>query len=223
MPKKKPDNKKKLIPAFHVFCEGEKTEPYYIRGYVDHFHSDKKNILLVEDTNKNTPVQLVGTAIQHKKSTTKNDVYWVVFDRESISKYSHELHLKARVLANKNNIQIGFSNVCFEYWMLLHMEYSTACYDSCSDLLGKSNLKKLLKARGIDNYDKGFAYLFNVLKEKGGISIAMSNADKAINSAIASAERGKEHPHFLNPYTDVHHLFIDMDNFINKRPSIRKN
>ena len=117
--------------------------------------------------------------------------------------------------------QIGFSNICFEYWMLLHMEYSTACYGSRSDLLDKSNLKKLLEARGIDNYDKGFAYLFDVLKEKDGVSIAITNADKAIKSAIASAELGKEYPHFLNPYTDVHHLFLDMDNFINQKPSIR--
>ncbi|WP_017446863.1 RloB family protein [Gayadomonas joobiniege] len=221
MPKKKSNAKRALVPAFHIFCEGEKTEPYYIRGYIDEFHSDKKNILLVEDTKKNTPVQLVEAAIEHKKTTTKNDVYWVVFDRESIAKYPHSLHLEARDLANRNNIEIGFSNVCFEFWLLLHMEYSTASYDSCSDLLAQSNLKSALKSRGIDNYDKGFAYLFNTLKADDGVQKAIKNAAKANKSALDSAENGKVLPHFLNPYTDVRDLFIDMDNFINNKPSVR--
>lgn len=222
MPKKKPSNKKALIPAFHIFCEGEKTEPYYIRGYIAHFHSDKKNILLVEDTKKNTPVQLVEAAIEHQKTTTKNDIYWVIFDRESIAKYPHELHLKARNLANKNNVEIGFSNVCFEFWLLLHLEYSTASYDSCTDLLSQSNLKALLKEKGIHNYDKGFAYMFDTLKNNDGVKTAIKNADKVIKSVTATAEKGKEQPHYLNPYTDVHHLFLDMENFINNEPSIRK-
>lgn len=222
MPKKKPNNNKLLKPAFHVFCEGEKTEPYYIRGYIKYFHSDKRNILLVEYTKKNTPVQLVEVAIEHKKTTTKNDVYWVVFDRESVSKYPHELHLQARNLANKHNIEIGFSNVCFEFWLLLHMEYSTATYDSCNDLLQQSNLKALLKERGIDSYDKGFAHLFDKLKNNDGVSTAIRNADKVIQTILSTAEKGKELPHYLKPYTDVHHLFIDMGNFINNTPSIRK-
>ena len=222
MPKKKPNTKKKLIPAFHVFCEGLKTEPYYIRGYIDHFHSDKKNILLVEDAKKNTPVQLVEEAIAHKKKTTKDDVYWVVFDRESNSKYPHELHLRARTLARKHNIQIGLSNVCFELWLLLHMEYSTASYDSCRNLLSQSNLKALLKERGIENYDKGFPYLFDAVKRKDGVSLALENAENVLKSALSAAGQGRSEPHYLNPYTDVHHLFLDMDNFINQRPSVRK-
>jgi len=167
-------------------------------------------------------VQLVEVAIEHKKTTTKNDIYWVVFDRESIAKYSHSLHLEARNLANKNNIEIGFSNVCFEFWLLIHMEYSTASYDSCSDLLAQSNLKSALKKRGIDNYDKGFAYLFDTLKNDSGVERAIKNAAKVNKSVLESAESGKDLPHFLNPYTDVHDLFVDMDNFINNKPSVRK-
>lgn len=221
MPKKKTRCKKPLLPAFHIFCEGEKTEPYYIRSYIDYYHSDKKNILVVENTKKNTPVQLVEEAIKHKSTTTKNDVYWVVFDRESVAKYSHELHLKARNKANKHKIEIGFSNVCFEFWLLLHMEFSTACYDSCDELLNHSNLKKLLNERGIKDYNKGYAFLFDKLKDNDGISTALTNAEKVLQNALKTAEPGKDLPHYLNPYIDVHQLFLDMENFINKEPSIR--
>lgn len=220
MPKKKLRNKIPLIPTFHIFCEGAKTEPYYIKNYVSHFHSENRNIILVEDTNKNTPVQLVEVAAEDKAKGNKNDVYWVVFDRESVTKYPHSLHLKARTIAKKHNIEIAFSNVCFEYWLLLHLTYTTASYDSCNDLLNNSKFKLLLKKKGIDDYDKGFIYLFDSLKEE--IPTAFKNSEKVKNYAINTAENGKVSPCYLNPYTDVHELFIDIGNFINKKDSCRK-
>ena len=48
----------------------------------------------MEDTNKNTPVQLIDVAIDAKKQGSPDEVVWVVFDRESESKYSHELHVQ---------------------------------------------------------------------------------------------------------------------------------
>ena len=45
MPKNKKTIKKKVDPVFHIFCEGEKTEPLYINGYISHYHSDKRNIV----------------------------------------------------------------------------------------------------------------------------------------------------------------------------------
>jgi hypothetical protein len=220
--KKKAGNKKPLKPIFHIFCEGKKTEPYYIKGYINHFHSDKKRLLVVENANKNTPVQLVKEAIEHKAKSNKGDVYWVVFDRESVSKYSHELHLKARKTAKDNGIEIAFSNVCFEYWLLLHLEYSTASYESCDDLLKHSSLKKRLAERGVKNYDKGYAYLFDKLKADNGIQNAKMNAAKVMKNALNTAQHGKRSPCYLNPYTDVHELLADMQNFIDGQKSVRE-
>lgn len=220
MPKQKPKNKIKLTPVFHIFCEGEKTEPYYIKAYINCYHSDKRNLVVVENTAKNTPVQLVNVAIAHKNQSNKSDIFWVVFDREATSKYSHSLHLDARKRAKDNGIEIAFSNVCFEVWFLLHLTFSTASYASCSDLLKHSKLKELLREKGITNYDKGYAYLFNALKDD--VPNAFRNAEKVMQRALDSAEPGKESPCFLNPYTDVHELFIDIKNFINGQGSVRK-
>ena len=219
MPKKKPRNKKPVRPVFHIFCEGEKTEPYYIKGYLAHNYSDKKNIIL-EDTNKTTPMQLVEAAVKHKADEgKKGDVYWVVFDREAVTTYSHEFHLKAKALADKHNIEIAFSNVCFEFWLLLHFEYSTAGYESCDDFLKKSELKSLLKQEGINDYDKGDPHLFNALKNY--VDKAIKNSRQVKKNALETAENGKDSPWYLNPYTDVHELIIDIGNFINKKDSCR--
>lgn len=211
MPKKKDSKKKLLIPTFHMFCEGEKTEPYYINGYLSHFHSEKRNIFLIEDTKKNTPVQLVVAAINHKETTPENDLYWVVFDRESTVKYSHKLHLKAMTLANKYNINIALSNVCFEFWLLLHFTQTTASYSSCQDLLSNSKLKAYLKTQGIEKYDKGLPLLFDALKTK--ITDAKKNAKIINQQAINAAEHGRTAPCYLNPYTNVNELFIAIDDF----------
>ncbi|MFK5915536.1 MAG: RloB family protein [Woeseiaceae bacterium] len=220
MPKKKPKNRIPLIPVFHIFCEGEKTEPYYIKNYISHFHSENRNIIVVEDTNKNTPVQLVEEAIRRKAKGNEDDVYWVVFDRESITKYPHSLHMKARTNAENNNIEIAFSNVCFEYWLLLHLTYTTACYESCSDLLHNSQFQPLLKKKGITDYNKGFFSLFDTLKDDVQTT-AFKNSARLKQYALDTAESGKTSPCYLNPYTDVHELFIDIGNFINKKVSCR--
>ncbi|EGQ9831740.1 RloB domain-containing protein [Vibrio vulnificus] len=220
MPKKKPKKNIPVLPVFRMFCEGEKTEPLYIKGYIDHFHSEKRNVIVVEDSNKNTPVQLVDIAVDAKKCGHKDDVIWVVFDRESEAKYSHELHAKARKKADDNGIEIAFTNVCFEYWLLLHFVYTTASYSSCDDLLKNSPLKEELKKIGIESYDKGYASLFDKLKDK--IPQAFENSKKLRKHVMRDADPAKTAPHHLNPYVDTDEMFLDIKNFIDKKGSVRQ-
>ena len=219
MPKKKGGKKLSVKPVFKMFCEGEKTEPLYIKGYINHFHSDKRSIIVVEDTSKNTPVQLVDVAIEAKKQGRPGDVVWVVFDRESESKYSHELHAKARKKADDNGIEIAFSNVCFEFWILLHFEYTSGSYNSYDDLIKRSNLVKHLKDLGVKNYDKSLPVLFDKVKDL--FFTAKKNADRLKIQAVKEAQIGKSQPHYLNPYVDVQEMFEDMKRFINNEKSVR--
>jgi hypothetical protein len=218
MPKPRENKQKKVAPALRIYCEGAKTEPYYIKGYINTFHSNARSIIIVEDTNKNTPVQLVKTAIAAKKSTESNDIFWVVYDRESPSKYSDKLHQEARKTAKDNGIEIAFSNVCFEYWLLLHFSYTTASYNSCDDLIKKSKLNDYLKSVGIHDYDKADPCIFYKLKEK--VRDAIDNAIKLKKEATKTSE-GNFIPCKINPYIDFHELLIDMNNFISGNVSIR--
>lgn len=202
-----------------MFCEGEKTEPLYIKGYINHFHSNKRRIIVLEDTHKNTPIQLVDVAVEAKKQGSANDVIWVVFDRESEAKYTHALHAKAREKALANKIQIAFSNVCFEFWILLHFEYTAGSYSSYKDLKRRSSLTKNLKSIGINDYDKALPDLFDKLKDL--VPTALKNSERLKIQALTTAERGKSAPHYLNPYVDVHEMFLDMKNFIDDQPSVR--
>lgn len=212
--------KKPLPPAMHIYCEGLKTEPYYIESFIQFFHPTHRNIVVVEQTNKNTPLQLVETAINAKAIGSENDVYWVVFDREAINKYPDKLHLEARQKADSAGINIGFSNICFELWLLMHFVSSNASYSNCDDLLKNSVLKNKLQDVGISKYDKALPYIFDRLKDK--IPDAITNSMRINLSSIATASVGKDQPHHLNPYCDLFELFVDMQNFINKENSVRK-
>jgi len=125
MPKPRGNKKKKkLKPIMHIFCEGEKTEPNYINGYINEYFSSNRllKVVKVEKTRKNTPVQLVEEAIrlQADNATPSHDVFWVVYDREAKNKYTDDLHKKAQTKAESQGIEVCLTNVCFEVWILLH-------------------------------------------------------------------------------------------------------
>lgn len=211
--------KKKVIkpvePLFHIFCEGKNTEPDYINGFKEHYYSEKRRVIIVEDAKKNTPIQLVEEALKAKKSALDHDVFWVVFDRESVIKYTHKDHIRAAELATSNNINIAISTVCFEYWILLHFKYTTTAYEKCDDVWKSAIFKKLLSEYGIKDYKKekkSSKELFTLLQPL--LYNAIENAERANVHALKSADPGKENPTYLSAYSNVHELLIDIKNFI---------
>jgi len=216
MPKRRGKGNKQLKPILHIFCEGEKTEPNYLKGYLQKFHSGSRllKVVKVEKTNKNTPVQLVEEAIKRKrdKNTPDKDVFWVVYDREAQSKYPDELHKKALKSATSADISVALTNICFEVWLLLHFCDLTACYSSCTDLLKNSSLKAELKKIGILKYDKSDNALFDLISNN--IPDARRRAGRMNQATLNSSYNTEENPHLLNPYTAVHKLLDAIDCFV---------
>jgi len=152
-------------------------------------------------------VQLVKLAIEQKRKSPKGDIFWVVYDRESPPKYSHELHLLAAKNANDNGVEIALSNVCFELWLLLHLDYSTASYGNCDSLKKNSVLNDFLKSKNLHskNEHKAAPLLFEMLRNNhdkqgiDGVAQALRRAAKLKKNMLATAELGKEAPCYLNP------------------------
>ncbi len=216
MPKKKPLDSRQPNKTLHIYCEGEKTEPNYLRKYIQtKFPGDQsRRVVKVEDTNKNTPKQLVEVAIHAKQSGKflTGDEFWVVYDRESVAKYSDELHSRSRQLAEKNGIGVALSNVCFELWLLLHFEASGASYTSCDNLLAQSKLKQHLRLLGIAKYDKADSRLLDHITDDE-IKKARTRAANMNLASRAAAPANCEQAHQLNPYTEVHELLDAIDAF----------
>lgn len=197
---RKPNN------VLHIFCEGSKTEPNYIEHYKDLFCQGKRASVIVEKTDKTTPVQLVEDAVKMKESSLvgKGDEFWVVYDRESPAKYDESLHLKARDLAQTHDVHIAISNVCFEVWLLLHFQPTCAACNTCDELTGRKDFKK-----HFEDYRKGAGCRFTA----GEIANARVNAKRMNAQTIKAADKAWDVPSKWNPYTDVYRLLDAIDEF----------
>jgi hypothetical protein len=212
MPKERGRRSIKVGRVLRIFCEGAKTEPLYIKSYINFFRTkSKKRVAEIEPTKKNTPLQLVQEAIDHKKRNPINDEYWVVYDRECTSKYDESAHAKAYNLANQHEINLAISNVCFEFWLTLHIDGPRSSYQNYDDLIKHSSLNEYCKKSIGKPYEKANGSIFNVLRQ--GIKTARDDAIKINLTALKSAEKGKDKPYHLNPYTDVPKLLDAIDNW----------
>ncbi|MFA5984762.1 MAG: RloB family protein [Methylococcaceae bacterium] len=218
MPKSRKNRfQQKLKPVLRIYCEGAKTEPNYIQGYLNKFFPANRRLQVVkiEDTKKNTPKQLVQVAVKAKKDANKkglNDSIWVVYDRESPAKYPDALHLEAYKLAQTYEICIALSNVCFEVWLLLHFKDTAAPYSCYDDIRSNSILRQELQTRGLTDYDKGEGTIFNLFSEED-IKNARNRAKQMNSQTLQSADPTRNYPFQLNPYTDVYMLLDRIDKF----------
>lgn len=114
MPRPRKGSVRSVKRRVFIFCEGEKTEPNYIRAYIRQFHpvcarlKDAEKPVSLKDTKKNTPKQLVDEAVDFAKSLDfKKDQVWVMYDRESRAKYSDDNHAQAWMRAERHGVNVA--------------------------------------------------------------------------------------------------------------------
>ena len=186
-----------------ILCEGGKTEPNYFKGLrVDPSHAKSLSgvQVVVHPTKKNSAKELVAEAIslmkEAKQERNAYDEVWVVVDRDGYTKHPESFD---RAIANK--IRIGFSSTCFEYWILLHFEYTTRQFANCDEVIEVLN-------RHIPEYDKA-DNIYDKIKDRTQTAIA--NGERVIRYWAQEAGDGRPIWNFL-PYTDVGKL---VDSLIN--------
>lgn len=116
--------------CFYIFCEGRNTEPDYFRALKRHFPD-----ALIEIRTKSKgrdPETLARAASSEARrvrtasnSFEQNDQVWAVFDHDGREDTVHV----AREMCRAGEVGIGFSNPCFEIWLLLHRDD----YDKAGD------------------------------------------------------------------------------------------
>lgn len=213
MPKKRHAIKRDVRTVFHIVCEGEKTEPNYIDSYIKNHcrsplqlnsHRIKLNkVFKISKTGKTDPNSLVNVAIEEKCHSPQGDVFWCVYDRESIIAIPEKDHERARREADLHGIKIALSNVCFEVWLLLHKQDGCAQYDSYDDLARRSDLKVFYK-----HYTKGDRREFPEEEILRARNRAPKMNAKTISTHPVNVPRCR-----LNPYTDFYMLLDDIDAF----------
>lgn len=214
MPKPRKPARLRPLKTLRIFCEGEETEPNYLRGYLRSIQADRRQTVVeLEKTRKTTPVQLVEEAIRVKESPASlpDDEYWAVYDRESTAKYPEELHQKAFELARRERVGVAISNVCFEYWILLHFVETSAPYASYDDLKRNSALENEIKKASGRSYDKAFGSIFDCVEPF--LTDARVRALRLNASGLSSAQAGRRRAYQINPFIGVVDLLDAIDRF----------
>lgn len=117
-------------PVIAIYCEGDSEKAYFEmlrRKYHGvNVHAVKLNIKSVGSLG----FKLIESAISTNKNLSRKstvDKTYVIFDRDSLT--DSDL-IKCSKLALKNNIEIMFSSINFEIWILLHFEFLTRQYSA---------------------------------------------------------------------------------------------
>ena len=183
-----------------VVCEGSKTEPNYLRELADHLMLSSANVE-VDGSSGSSPISVVRHAkSRYREEKEKGDEYdrvFCVFDKDTHESYAQAIQAVSEFVKSRlaGVFQAVPSVPCFEYWLLLHFEFSTQPYvvnggkNACAHLIGD--------LRGyMPNYAKGDEGVFKKLMNK--TDQAMANSKRALDQAVASDTD--------NPTTRMHEL-----------------
>lgn len=113
-----------------IVCEGSKTEPLYLREIIDELELNTANISITGEGGS-SPISVVEYAdFLYRKDATKGGGYdrvYCVIDKDTHDSYSSAI----QKVNNTQPVDVFFiisSVPCFEYWVLLHFEYTTQAF-----------------------------------------------------------------------------------------------
>ena len=160
-----------------IFCEGEKTEPLYFKGFKEELEREiirrKDAVIVIDGTGFNT-LSLVKYATKNlpKEFDPNMDEKWVVFDEDSVPKGNFDNAIKKAI---SEGFKVAYSNECFELWYLLHFSYYDVDNGRDADFKNLMvKLKKLDPKIKITNWrkqGKKFDGIYSILKSEQSIAI----------------------------------------------------
>jgi hypothetical protein len=180
-----------------IVCEGEKTEPNYFHGLKEYYRLSSANVEIGGNIGS-APSNLYDYARQRYREEKDNgdpyDHVYCVFDRDTHDSYLQTVQDIAHSKP-KDVFQAITSIPCFEYWLLLHFEYSTKPYNPLPGYSACHQVFDDLKKFMLD-YAKGQDEIFMKLQPQ--LEFAKANAERALKTANCNSTD--------NPSTRVHEL-----------------
>lgn len=195
--KKRDQRIKKRIPKmgyYLVVTDTEATERCYFNGLHDNLPEDMKSKLVIKVIETKTK-----NLIEKCKEMTAYDaqyrIPWIVFDRDKVPNFD-------RIIkdAKKADINVGWSNPCFEIWMFGYFENMPAIQESwtCCSKFGE-----LYKKKTGQEYSKADKDMYQRLIKFGEEEKALNRAKQKYQQCI---QNGNTVPSRMCPCTTVHEL-----------------
>lgn len=180
-----------------IVCEGEKTEPNYFNGLKNYLALSSANVEVTGDSGS-SPLSVVKYAIaRYHQEGDAGDAYdkvFCVFDKDSHADYGAALD--RLVVVKPKGVFVAVTSVpCFEYWLLLHFQYTTAPFYAVGGKSAGALVLEKLRAY-MPEYSKGHKLVFDQLVDQ--LPRAKAHALQARREAVNSGTD--------NPSTLVHEL-----------------
>ncbi len=200
-----------------IVCEGTKTEPRYFQALVNAQGINSQRVKIAPN-NGNTPDKIVGHALHLYEGDYKNgdpfDAVYCVFDRDTHSTFEAAIEtIKKLNLDDKKRKKLNVggkpkelkededtfnaitSTPCFEYWLLLHFEFTDKAFTAIGKTSAGDAVAKALKVH-MPHYAKGQLDIHAEVQ---------SRAETALKHA-KRARKNAEKTGSTNPTTDVDKL-----------------
>ena len=175
-----------------IACVGERTETQYFQELRDAWGISTANVVIVPS--HLDPMGLVKLAKQRKQRERRigedYDRIYCVFDHDDQERFE-----PASQVAENAGFHLARSWPCFEFWFLLHFEYTRRPFERSGGRSKCDNCISALK-RHLPGYAKQGKGKFLELEER--LNEATNRADQALADAKRTEER--------NPCTEVHEL-----------------
>ena len=208
--------------SIFIACEGRNTEPLYFESIAEQVEDESNLVITIyPDRNNDSPkTDALGLIREAQSRGDEFDELWVVFDKNGYTKHAEAFAL-AEGDRNRKKVNIAFSSIAFEHWVLLHFTQCAThfaksdCKDAkehtlyCGtnrheqDCHGERCVAGFIRQNDFcRDYAKSNNYSF-YFKHKEKTEIALKNAAWLRFKMAQEIAKNSGKIYAINPYTDV--------------------
>jgi hypothetical protein len=191
-----------------IVCEDSDSSPAYLRAVCDELRLSTANIEIKGEECGSAPISVVEYAIKLIKKDNGYDQVYCVIDRDQ-----HKRFQEALEKAKGKKIKMIVSIPCFEYWLLLHFEFTTSPFQAGSG----SHCDTVISALKphLPGYDKSeLTKYYPLLKLKQEVAIKHAKQREGACEHEPLEQR--------NPYTQLHLLIECLKHLKDEKQSKEK-
>lgn len=167
----KRDERKRILlksVAYLIVTDAEKTEKNYFEGIKASIPENLKNDLQIKIYSNKALSKIIDFAAEQRNKDERFRDIWLVFDRDEVKNFD-----KLIEEAKEAKMNIGWSNPCFEIWLMSYFQIpkNIDVSQKCCEIF-----EKIFKENTSKKYKKSEVKIYNILCENG-------DEDKAIQRA----------------------------------------
>lgn len=208
--------------SIFIACEGRNSEPLYFESIAEEIEDEGNLVVTIypDRSHRNPKTEALGLIREAQSRGDEFDELWVVFDKNGYTKHAEAFAL-AEGDAHRKKVNIAFSSIAFEHWLLLHFEkcaltfVKSDCKDAKEHTLYCGTNRHTEDCHGVrcvagyirqnefcSDYVKSNNFSF-YLKYKEKTEIALKNAAWLRFKMRQELAQKGEKIYDINPFTDV--------------------